>query len=187
VHLPILAHSPKPTASRPDAQRKTPKRRRILVVDDNRDSAESLAKILELAGNETHTAYDGLEAAEAAAALRPDLVLLDLGMPKLNGYEAARKIRERPWGRDILLVAVTGWGQDEDRQKSKAAGFDAHLVKPVNRGALATLLAELDTWQASRRSVRRAAGSGSSADRGTRRSAHTRAYREVVRELQSKR
>ena len=117
--------------------------RRILVVDDNRDSADSLAMVLQLTGNETCTAYDGLEAVAAAATFQPDAILMDIGMPKLNGYEAARKIREQPWGTGTVLVALTGWGQEEDRQKSTEAGFDGHLVKPVNHTALATLLAQL--------------------------------------------
>ena len=115
--------------------------RRILVVDDNRDAAESLAILLKLSGNETHTAHDGLEAVETAAQVRPDLILLDIGLPKMNGYEAARRIREQPWGKSMVLVALTGWGQDEDRQKSRDSGFDGHLVKPVNPVALTELLA----------------------------------------------
>ncbi len=117
--------------------------RRILIVDDNRDAAMSLAMLMELTSNETHTVFDGLEAVQAAASFRPDVVLLDIGMPKLNGYEAARRIREQPWGKGMTLVALTGWGHEEDRQKSKAAGFDAHLVKPVDHVALTRLLAEL--------------------------------------------
>jgi PleD family two-component response regulator len=110
VRLPILVETvksvPEPTVSEP-----TPaKARRILVVDDNRDSAESLAILLQLTGNKTHTAYDGVEAVEAAATFRPDVVLLDIGLPKLNGYEAARKIREHQWGKGMVLVALTGWG-----------------------------------------------------------------------------
>ena len=79
----------------------------------------------------------------AAARFRPDMGLLDIGLPHLNGFEAARKIREQPWGKGMVLVALTGWGQDEDRQKSRDAGFDAHLVKPVDHAALMKLLAEL--------------------------------------------
>ncbi len=122
---------------------------RILVVDDNRDSAESLAMLLKLSGNETYTAYDGLQAVEAAATFRPEVVLLDIGLPKLNGYEAARKIREQPWGKGMVLVALTGWGQDEDRQKSRDAGFNDHMVKPVDHGALMKLLAELPAVESS--------------------------------------
>jgi PAS domain S-box-containing protein len=118
-------------------------RRRILVVDDNRDAAESLAQLLQLSGHETHLAHDGLEAVDAAATFRPEVVLLDIGLPKLNGYDAARRMRETAWGKDMVMVALTGWGQDEDRQKSAGAGFDAHLVKPVDPETLMTLLADL--------------------------------------------
>ncbi len=124
----------------------TPKRR-ILIVDDNTDSAASLAMLLQISGNETHTAHDGLEAVEAAERFRPDVALLDLGLPQWNGRDAARRIREQPWGKTMVLVAVTGWGQDEDRRKSKDAGFDAHLVKPVDFGALMKLLAALTSEQ----------------------------------------
>ena len=117
--------------------------RRILVVDDNRDAATTLAMLLDLTGNETHTAYDGQEAVEAAATLRPDVIVLDIGLPKLNGYEACRKIREQPWSKDIVIVALTGWGQEEDRRKSKEAGFDGHLVKPADHAVLTKLLDEL--------------------------------------------
>jgi len=116
---------------------------RILVVDDNRDSAMSLAMLLKAIGNETHVVHDGLEALEAAEQLRPDVVLLDLGLPKLNGFEVARRIREQPWGERLVLVALTGWGQEEDRRKSKEAGFDGHMVKPVEHSALIRLLTDL--------------------------------------------
>ena len=92
---------------------------------------------------EARTAYDGLEAVEAAAAFNPEVVLLDIGLPKLNGYEVARRIREQPWGKDMVLVAVTGWGQDEDRRRSQEAGFNAHMVKPVEPAALQQLLTAL--------------------------------------------
>ena len=91
-------------------------------------------------GNETRTAYDGLEAVEAAEAFRPDVVLLDIGLPKLNGYEACRRIREQPWGKGVTIVAVTGWGQEEDRRRSQEAGFDHHLVKPVDPADIMGLL-----------------------------------------------
>ena len=113
---------------------------RILVVDDNRDAAESLAMMLSLMGNESKTAYDGLEALEVAATFRPDLILLDIGMPKLNGYDTARQIRQQPWGKHAVLVALTGWGQDDDRRKSLDAGFDSHMVKPIELPALEKLL-----------------------------------------------
>ena len=117
--------------------------RRILVVDDNRDSAESLAMLLELAGNETHIVHDGIAAVEAATTFQPDVVMLDIGLPKLNGYQVARKIREQPCGKGMVLVALTGWGQDEDQEKSRKAGFNAHLVKPVDLAVLTKLLGEM--------------------------------------------
>jgi PAS domain S-box-containing protein len=112
---------------------------RVLVVDDNRDAAESLAVLLRLHGCEVRTANDGLEAVAAASVFSPQLVLLDLGLPKLSGYDAARQIREQQ-GSGVVLIAVTGWGQDEDRRRSREAGFDHHLVKPVELGELQELL-----------------------------------------------
>lgn len=116
--------------------------RRILVVDDNVDSAESLTMLLKLTGNETRAAFDGLEALESAATFHPDIILLDIGLPELNGYEVARKVREQPWGKHIILIALTGWGQKEDRRRSREAGFDHHLTKPVDLPALKVLLAQ---------------------------------------------
>ncbi|HET6599294.1 MAG TPA: ATP-binding protein, partial [Burkholderiaceae bacterium] len=115
--------------------------RRILVVDDNHDSADSLALVLELKGQVTRTAYDGLEALDAAAEFRPDLVLLDIGLPRLGGLEAARRLRAQRPGETLLLIALTGWGQDEDRKRSMQAGFDAHMVKPLDVDALLAWLA----------------------------------------------
>jgi CheY-like chemotaxis protein len=114
--------------------------RRFLIVDDNVDSAVSLEILLQRVGHDTQIAHDGLEAVEAAGKFRPDVVLLDIGLPRLNGYDACRRIREQPWGRSMVLVAVTGWGRDEDRQTSEAAGFDHHIVKPVDYRALLELL-----------------------------------------------
>jgi PAS domain S-box-containing protein len=114
---------------------------RILVVDDNQDTAESLAVMLRLMGHTVQTAHDGLEAVQAAAASRPDLLLLDIGLPRMNGYEAARRIREQPWGASVPIVALTGWGQEADRRRSMEAGFDHHLTKPVDAPALRGLLA----------------------------------------------
>ena len=114
--------------------------RRILVVDDNVDSADSLGQLLEILGNEVRTANDGEAGIAVAAQFRPDMVLMDIGMPKLNGYEAARRMRQHPWGRGMVLVALTGWGQEDDRKKSAAAGFDHHLVKPVDIDALTKLM-----------------------------------------------
>ncbi len=142
VRLPV-ARKPEPT---PDpAARKTEARpcatsRRILVVDDNQDSATTLSQILSMMGHDTRTAHDGLAALEVAEGFEPEVALLDLGMPKLNGYDTARRLREKPWGRQMLLVALTGWGQEEDRRRSSDAGFNTHLVKPVDIGDIERLL-----------------------------------------------
>lgn len=116
---------------------------RILVVDDNQDAADSLATLLQLTGYDTRVAHDGLEGVQAAATFRPRVVLLDIGLPKMNGYEAARTIREQPWGRDIALIALTGWGQEEDKRRSREAGFDYHLTKPADPAVLEELLARI--------------------------------------------
>jgi len=116
---------------------------RILVVDDNPDSAMSLAMILSMMGHETRTAHDGEAAVSTAEAFRPRVVLLDIGLPKLNGYEVAQRIRQEKWGESMFLVAVTGWGQDEDRQRSEDVGMDLHMVKPVEPAALDRVLAGL--------------------------------------------
>jgi CheY-like chemotaxis protein len=118
-------------------------RRRVLVADDNVDAAESLQLWLQMAGHEVHAAHDGLEALRAAESLRPEVVLLDLGMPGLNGYDVARRIRQAPWGRGMVLIALTGWGQEEDRQQTSAAGFDHHLTKPVPPDDIEALIREL--------------------------------------------
>jgi signal transduction histidine kinase len=116
---------------------------RILLADDNRDALDSLATLLQCDGHEVHTAGDGAEALEVAAGCHPDVVLLDIGMPKLDGYEVARRIRAEPWGKSTVLIALTGWGQDEDRRRSREVGFDSHLVKPLDPEMLSTLLARL--------------------------------------------
>jgi PAS domain S-box-containing protein len=118
-------------------------RLRILVVDDHKDVADSSAALLRIMGHETYTANDGLEAVEKAEEIRPDVVLLDIGLPTIDGYEAARRIREQPWSASLVLIAVTGWGQPMDRQRSKDAGFDHHLIKPVETATLARLLATI--------------------------------------------
>lgn len=117
--------------------------RQILVVDDNVDAATTLAIMLKIMGNEVHTAHDGQSGLEAAAEFRPDVILLDIGMPKLNGYDTARRIREQPWGQSVTLVALTGWGQEEDRRKSEEAGFDHHMVKPIETAELHRILTNL--------------------------------------------
>jgi CheY-like chemotaxis protein len=111
--------------------------RRVLVADDNPDSAASLAMLLNVSGHETQVAYDGQTAIERTRSFQPEVVFLDLGMPGIDGLEAARRIRALPGGDDIVLIALTGWGQARDRERTRLAGFDRHLVKPV---ALATLL-----------------------------------------------
>jgi CheY-like chemotaxis protein/two-component sensor histidine kinase len=116
---------------------------RVLVVDDNRDGAASLAMFLSILGNDTRTAHDGLDAVELAEAFRRDAMFLDFGLPRLNGYDACRRIRSQPWGKDMMIVAATGWGQDEDRLRTAEAGFDHHLVKPIEPTVLQELLAEL--------------------------------------------
>lgn len=116
---------------------------RILVVDDNQDSALSLAMMLSIMGHETRTAHDGESAVATAETFLPEVVLLDIGLPKLNGYEVAQRIREKAWGTSMFLIAVTGWGQEEDRQRSAEVGLNVHMVKPVEPSVLEKLLAEL--------------------------------------------
>jgi PAS domain S-box-containing protein len=115
---------------------------RILVVDDNEDSANSLAMLLKLMGHVTRAAYDGIQALADAQDFCPDLIFLDIGLPKVDGYEVCRQLREQGWGANVHVVALTGWGQAEDRQKSADAGFDEHLVKPVDHHVLGRILAE---------------------------------------------
>ena len=145
-----------------------------MVADDNRDAAESLGEILRLMGNEVRIVHDGVQAAEEAAIFRPDVVLLDIGMPRLNGYDAAQRIRKQPWGKAVFLIALTGWGQEEDKRRATEAGFDQHFTKPVNLAVLEQLLAALPTdskpsnhllpgADATRRSAR-AAGEGTVSD-----------------------
>jgi CheY-like chemotaxis protein len=115
----------------------------VLVVDDNEDNAHSLALLLEVAGHVAQVAHDGLEALESAERFAPDLVLLDIGLPRLNGFDTCRRIRAQRWGKRIRIVAVTGLGEGEDRRRSAEAGFDAHLVKPVDPAELAKVLEDL--------------------------------------------
>jgi PAS domain S-box-containing protein len=145
VRLPTLSEVPaEPIQLPPEADVSLPPvAARILVVDDNADAAESLAMWLEVAGYAVEKARDGLEAVATAERFRPHLVLLDIGMPGLDGHGACRRIREQPWGKGMRIIALTGWGQDDDRRKSSASGFDGHLVKPVDPAALRQLLSEL--------------------------------------------
>lgn len=132
VCLPIAVNTPPDNETSEDATgRRHATGLRILLVDDNRDGAEMLATVIRKLGNEVQLAYDGQQAVEAAASYRPDAILMDLGMPKMNGYDAASTIRAEPWGRDTVLIALTGWGQEEDRRRTAEAGFDHHLVKPA--------------------------------------------------------
>jgi PAS domain S-box-containing protein len=147
VRLPVVAQPPQeqPGASGESEMVAAAPKRRILVVDDNRDSAISLGMMLSLMGNEIRTAHDGLEAVEKAAAFRPDVMLLDIGLPKLNGYDVCRHVREQPWGKGMFIVALTGWGQEEYKRRSSEAGFNRHLVKPVDPAALEKLLVGLES------------------------------------------
>jgi signal transduction histidine kinase len=145
VRLPIVVEQTYSRKTSDDAEEAAPTSElRILVVDDNRDAASSLAMLLEMMGNDVRTAYDGDEAVRAAGEFHPHVVLLDIGLPKMNGYEAARTIRKEPWGKDMNLIAVTGWGQDKDKRNSEEAGFDQHMVKPVDPQDLMKMLAGLD-------------------------------------------
>jgi CheY-like chemotaxis protein len=150
VHLPLMLDAVPSTSdgatvseSRPAASR------RILVVDDSVDAADSLAKVLRVLGHVVHTAYDGQAALEAARLNAPDIVMLDIGMPRMDGFDVARRMRKEPPLKDVFLVALTGYGQDEDRRQSQESGFNAHLVKPV---LLDQLRAVLDNVSAPRAS-----------------------------------
>jgi PAS domain S-box-containing protein len=145
VRLPAVSSPPalRPTRAPAPSLVAAPSPRRVLVVDDNRDSVETLGRMLGMLGYETRTAGDGLEALGIAAEFHPELMLLDLGMPKMDGYEVARRVRTQIWGKNTVLVAITGWGQEQDRQRTAEAGFEQHLVKPVEMGALSKLLATL--------------------------------------------
>ena len=116
---------------------------RVLVADDLKDTADSLSAILQSLGHQVSTAYDGEAALQMAHAIRPHVIVLDLGMPKLSGYEVCKAIRAQPWGGPIVIIAQTGWGQDRDRQQTAAAGFDHHLVKPVEVSQIVVLLDRL--------------------------------------------
>ncbi|QDU22424.1 response regulator [Urbifossiella limnaea] len=118
-------------------------RRKVLVADDNTDAAESLATLLELLGNEVRTAADGMEAVDVAEEFRPDVAVLDIGMPRLDGNGVARRIRAAAWGERVALIALTGWGQAEDRRRTAEAGFDLHLTKPVDPTTLDAMLTEV--------------------------------------------
>jgi PAS domain S-box-containing protein len=140
VRLPLAASAPAAAGATENEPPITIVGRRVLVADDNKDAADALAMLLELAGHEVRVAHGGRAALSLAQTFRPDVALLDIGMPELNGYEVAKELRREPWGSRMCLIALTGWGQDEDRQRAKDAGFDRHLTKPVDTDTLEILL-----------------------------------------------
>jgi PAS domain S-box-containing protein len=144
VRLPLLEDSVMPQLQDPVqfGSAAAQSGRRILVVDDNRDSSASMAMMLKFQGDEVRTAHDGAEALQIAEDFRPHAIIMDMGMPRLNGYEATRRLRQQSWGRDILIIALTGWGQESDKARSHEAGCDVHLVKPVDLLELQQVLAE---------------------------------------------
>jgi len=143
TRLPIVVEASRPQESVREAEQGVTSSHRILIVDDNRDGADSLSEILRILGHDTRTAYDGQEGVDVAGEFQPDVLLLDIGLPKLSGYEVCRRIREQSWGKGVVLIAVTGWGKDDDRRRSHEAGFDHHMVKPVDPQALMKMLAGL--------------------------------------------
>jgi len=118
---------------------------RVLVVDDNVDGAKALALLLAYFQCDVDVAFDGESALTTADSVEPQVAILDLGLPRIDGFEVARRIRQRPWGRQVMLIALSGWGQDEDRMRSREAGFDLHLVKPVDSQALLKILDKVRT------------------------------------------
>jgi PAS domain S-box-containing protein len=150
VQLPILNRSSVGPQAGADGTQQSISQRRIVIVDDNTDSADSLAMLLQITGNQTFTAHDGIEAIEVIEKQRPEVVLLDIGLPRLNGHEVCRHVRGQSWGRDIVMIALTGWGQEDDRRKSEEAGFNGHLVKPIDYDKLLELLNTLTDAEKSR-------------------------------------
>ena len=147
VRLPIAPAASAPLqSSKSDAGRRlNSTAHRILIADDNRDAAESMGMLLRLMGNDVRTVFDGVEAVEEAETFRPDLILLDIGMPKLNGYDAARRIRKQGWSQATTLVALTGWGREDDKRKAAEAGFDRHFTKPIDPATLQRLIADFQS------------------------------------------
>jgi CheY-like chemotaxis protein len=143
VRLPRVQQDSRETEPDPSASAEAAVSKRVLIADDNLDAAESLQLWLQFAGHDVQIAANGMEALKIAAEFKPDVALLDLGMPGLSGFDVARRIREAPWGSGIVLVALTGWGQDEDRRQSAEAGFDHHLTKPIAPDAIESLIANL--------------------------------------------
>jgi PAS domain S-box-containing protein len=146
VYLPHVAVDPLSEAPRTEITQSAPVTRtlRVLIADDNRDSAESLGMLLEMSGHEVRLAHDGTQALSMAAEKRPDVALLDIGMPGMDGYEVAMNIRKAEWGRDITLIAITGWGQEDNKRLARNAGFDHHLTKPMDSAVLESILATVE-------------------------------------------
>jgi signal transduction histidine kinase len=144
VSLPLASPLEASSRSRDAIDRAGMTGRRVVVADDNADSAESLSMLLSLYGNEVSTAYNGRDAVSLAEQIRPEIMLLDIGMPEMNGYEVAKEIRREPWGADVVLIALTGWGKEEDRRLSREAGFNHHFVKPLSVEDLGKVLASID-------------------------------------------
>ena len=153
VRLPVVSEPATVSQPGPAIEPEPAPQRQILIVDDNRDSADSLAMLLEITGNKTYMAHDGEEAIEGIEKHRPEVVLLDIGLPKLDGHEVCRRVRQQPWGKDIVMIALTGWGQEDDRRKSEEAGFNGHLVKPVDYDKLLDLLSSLTKDNGQRKSL----------------------------------
>jgi CheY-like chemotaxis protein len=144
VRLPLAAEQKSTSTPRPDDRpRSAVTPRRVLVVDDNRDAAISMSMLLKYLGSDVRVAFNGDEALAAIAEYKPAVVLLDIGMPGMDGYEVARRIREQSEFDDVTLIALTGWGQEDDRRRSQSAGFDHHLTKPADMGAIEALLLSL--------------------------------------------
>ncbi len=145
IHLPLLEQQPSANAQQEISFTTEKTIRRILVVDDNRDAADGMAMLLDISGHITKTAYDGLEAIAAAESFKPELVLLDIGLPHMDGYAVAKHLRQQASSRDIVLAALTGYGDDDDRRRSREAGFNYHFVKPMEFAILNELLEQMDT------------------------------------------
>jgi CheY-like chemotaxis protein len=144
VRLPESGVPPAQPQTPAEAESKAAARRcRVLIVDDDEDTVTSMSMMLRILGHEVHSAHDGLEAVEAANSFRPDVALLDISLPKMSGYEVARRIRQESWGKNMKLVALTGWGQEDDKRRSIEAGFDHHLTKPLEPAVLEALLKDL--------------------------------------------
>jgi CheY-like chemotaxis protein len=144
IHLPyacLVQELPSPLSARPIELPAGP-RCKVLIADDNKDAADSLMMLLSVSGYEVRVAYSGPQALEIAGTYHPDALVLDIGMPEMTGYEVAIAIRKEPWGAGALLIALTGWGQQEDKNRAQSAGFDKHFTKPANAQAIEAAIAE---------------------------------------------